>query len=129
MVALNSRDRYEIIGLCKTSHSIKKGLPEKNVRNASKLLKQCSSLAKQSGKSNILICSYFLKFQASLSTLAKQSKKSNILINSKLLKFQALPKFYQPASLPVLRPNSAQSRPPDFSQVMCNCTRFMNLLV
>ena len=32
--------------------------------NASKLLKQCSTLAKQSGKSNISIYSKLLKFQA-----------------------------------------------------------------
>ena len=49
-----------------------KCLPGKSVRNASKLLKQCS-------------------------TLAKQSRKLNISIYSKLLKFQASPKFRQPA--------------------------------
>ena len=40
-------------------------LPEKSVSNASKLLKQCSTLAKQSGKLNISIFSKRLKFQAS----------------------------------------------------------------
>ena len=41
---LYSRDRYEIIGFCKIPYF-------KSVINASKLLKQYSTLAKQSGKS------------------------------------------------------------------------------
>ena len=53
---MNSRDRYEIIGLYKISHSIKQPCNSvclKRARNALKLLKQCSTLAKQSGKSNM----------------------------------------------------------------------------
>ena len=52
-VTMNSRDRYEIIGLHKISHFIN-NLAEmfawKNIINAPKLLIQCSTLAKQSGK-------------------------------------------------------------------------------
>ena len=55
-VAMYSRDQYEIIGLRKISHFIKQPCRnvclEKNVINASKLLKQFSMLAKQGGKSN-----------------------------------------------------------------------------
>ena len=67
-VVLYSRDRYEIIGLSKISYSIKQpcgSICLKRVSNASKLLKQRSTLAKQSGKSNILIYSKLLKIQAS----------------------------------------------------------------
>ena len=42
-VEINSRDRYEIIGLRKISHyktTLFKFLPEKSVRDVSKLLKQ-----------------------------------------------------------------------------------------
>ena len=49
-VAMNIRDRYEIIGLCEISHFLKQ--PCRNVKsiiNASNLLKQCSTSAKQSG--------------------------------------------------------------------------------
>ena len=57
-------------------------LPEKSTRNASKLLKQCS-------------------------TFAKQSRKSNIMIYSKLLKFQTSPKIHQPTtSQPAIIPSS-----------------------
>ena len=48
-------------------------------KKCSKLLKQCSDLAKQSGKSNILTYSKFLKFQAS-------------------------PNFRQPANHPTIKP-------------------------
>ena len=46
MVTMNSRDRYEIIGLRKISYFIKQPcrstyLPEKSSRSASKLLEQC----------------------------------------------------------------------------------------
>ena len=80
----NSRDRYKIIGLCDIPHFIKQlcrnfCLEKKSVINASKLLKKCS-------------------------TLAKQSEKSNISIHSKLLKFQALPKFCQAACQPACLP-------------------------
>ena len=51
----------------------------KSVINISKYLKQCSTSAKQSRKSNILIC-------------------------SKLLKLQASPKFHQPACQPASLP-------------------------
>ena len=37
------------------------------------------------------------KLQKQYSTLAKQSGKSNFSIYSKLLKFQASPKFHRPA--------------------------------
>ena len=50
-----SRDRYEIIGLCKISHFLKQPCRnvcvEKSVINASKLLKQHSTFVKESGKS------------------------------------------------------------------------------
>ena len=61
VVAMNSRDQYEIIGFHKISHfisTLQKCLPENSIRDASKLLKQCSTLAKQSGKLNILIFSH-----------------------------------------------------------------------
>ena len=40
--------------------TLKNCLPEKSAKNASKLQKQCSTLVKQSGKSNILIYSMLL---------------------------------------------------------------------
>ena len=95
-VGLYSRDRYEIIGLLKISHSIKQPCSSvclKSTRNASKIFKQCNAFAKQSGE-------------------------SNILIYSKLLKCHTLPKFhlpnclpaYLPAYLPAIRPSSARCR-------------------
>ena len=67
------------------------------------------------------------------STLAKQSGKLNISIYSKHLKFQALPKFRQlaslPATLPAVRPGFAMSRPPDFLQVMYSRVRFTNFSI
>ena len=105
---MNSRDRYEIIGLRKISHykiTLQKCLPEKSIRNASKFLKQCN-------------------------TLAKQSRKSNILINSKLLKFQASPKFCQPVSqpacLPAVRLRFARCRPQIFHRL---CTVALDLQI
>ena len=92
-VVMNSRDQYEIIGLCKISYFIKQPCRSVCWKKHSKLLKQCSTLAKQSGK-------------------------SNILIYNKLLKFQASPKFRLPDCQPAVRPGSARCRPPDFSQVM-----------
>ena len=84
----------------------KKFLPGKSIINASKLLKQYSTLAKQSGK-------------------------SNFSIYSKLLKFQASPKFRQPASQPAcllaIRPGSARCRPPDFHR-LCTVVAFLLLL-
>ena len=64
VVAMNSRDRYEIIVLCKILHSLKQ--PYRNAclikaLNTSKFLKQCNNLAKQSGKSNISIYNKLLK--------------------------------------------------------------------
>ena len=46
-------------------HCISRSVWLKSVSNALKLLKQCSTLAKQSGKSNISIYSKLLKLQAS----------------------------------------------------------------
>ena len=66
---MNSRDRYEIIGLCKISHSIKQ---------------PCRSVCLKKSVRNAY-------------TLAKQSEKLNILIYSKLLKIQASPNFRLPA--------------------------------
>ena len=51
LVAMNNKDRYKIIGLCKFSHSLKQPFSV-SLRN---ILKQCSTLDKQSGKLNISI--------------------------------------------------------------------------
>ena len=101
----------EIIGLYKISHSIKQPCRSVclkksiNLRNVSKLLKQCSTLTKQSGK-------------------------SNVSVYSKLLKFQAMHKFVcWTANLPAVRLSSAWYRPPDFSQVMYSRVGFTDFLV
>ena len=111
VVTMNSRDQYEIIGLFNISHSTKQPCRNfclKNVRNASKMLKQCS-------------------------TLVKQSEKSNNLIYSKLLKFQTLPKFHLAdcllAYLLAVRPSSTRFRPPDLYQVMYHRVEVTNLLI
>ena len=71
---MNSRDWYEIIGFHKISPFVKqpcKNVCLKNVGNALKLLKQCSTLAKQSGKPNISsfkISSHIQIFAARLPT-------------------------------------------------------------
>ena len=106
-VVLYSRDQYEIIGLCKISHSIKQpcgSICLKRVSNASNLLKKCSTLAKQSGK-------------------------SNIPIYSKLLKIQALPKFRLPNCRTAVRPGYTRCRPPDLSQVMYSRAKFTKILI
>ena len=100
---MNSRDQYEI-EFRKISHFIIQTCRIKSGRSASKLLKQCS-------------------------TLAKQSRKSNILIYSKLLKFQTLPKSCLLDCLPVVRLGSARYWPSDFSQVMYSCVGFTSFLV
>ena len=93
MVAINSRDQYEIIGLRKISYSTKQ--PSRSF---------CLKKA--------------LEMHQSCSILAKHSRKSNISIYSKILKFQALSKFrlpiHQRACLPAVRPGYARCRPPDF---------------
>ena len=63
IIHCSSNDQYEIIGLHKISHFINVCLEK--ALNASKLLKQCSTLAKQSRKLIILIYSRLLKFQIS----------------------------------------------------------------
>ena len=64
-------------------------------------------------------------------TLTKQSRKSNSLISSKHLKFQALPIFRLPpfhtASLPVGRPGFAGCSLPDISQEFFSHIIFTNL--
>ena len=95
---MNRRDQYEI-RLCEISYSIKKTLykclPEESVRNASNLLKQCSTLAKQSGESNISMYSKLLKLTKSKETTTRsdlqvypyllqtryQAKSKNKLVN------------------------------------------------
>ena len=56
-VVLYSRDQYEIIRLLKISHAIKQPCSsvclKKSIINASKMLKRCCTLVKQSEKSNI----------------------------------------------------------------------------
>ena len=77
-VVLYSRDRYEIIGLRKISHFIEQPCSSVCLKTALAMHQSCSNNAVQ------------------CSTLAKQSGKSNISIYSKLLKFQASPKFRLP---------------------------------
>ena len=106
-VAMNSRDRYKILGLREFSHFIKQPCRnvclDKNVIITLKLLKQCSTLAKQCGK-------------------------LNILIYSKLLKFQASPKFHHSASQSAVRLGSDRCKS-DFSQVMYSRVRFTNFSI
>ena len=68
-VVLFSRDRYEIIGLLKISHSIKQPYSsvclKKSTRYASKMFKRFSTFGKQNGKSNISIYSKLLKCHTS----------------------------------------------------------------
>ena len=110
-VTMNSRDWYEIIGLSKISPFIKQPCRNfclESVINGSKFLEQCSTLAKQSRKLNLLICSELLKFQASS-------------------KFR-LPAS-QPASPPAVRLVSARCKLPDFSKFMYSRVRFMNFSI
>ena len=109
-VAMNSRDRYEIIGLHKISHNLVEVFAWKSIRNVSKLLKQFSTSAKQSGKSNILIYSELLKFQA-------------------LSKFCLLDKRTRTASQPAVRPSFTRCRPPDFSHIMYSHVKFTNFSI
>ena len=53
-VAMNSRDRYEIIGLAEFHTLCRSVCLKKSIRNSSKLLKQCSTLAKQNGNSKLI---------------------------------------------------------------------------
>ena len=112
-VVLYSRDRYEIIGLCKSSHSIKQ---------------PCNSICLKKRLQFIKVVE-IMQYLA----LAKQSGKSNISICSKHLKSQASPKFRlpasQPASQPAVRLGSTRYRPPDFSQFMYSHAGFSNFSI
>ena len=72
-VTINSRDRYEIIGLRKISYYKLNNLVEEL---AWKKHQKCIKVA-----------------ETMQYLWAKQSRTSNILIHSKLLKFEASPKF------------------------------------
>ena len=70
-VAMNRRDRHEIIGLHKISHSIKQPCSSVCLKKALKLAEKCCTLTKQSGKSNILIYSKRLNFRSSINFVSQ----------------------------------------------------------
>ena len=105
---LYSRDQYEIIRLCKSSHFIKQLCSSICLKKHLQCIKVVEIMQYLGGKSNISIC-------------------------SKHLKSQALPKFSlpncQPASQPAIRPGCTSYKPPDFSQFIYSRAGFLNFSI